>query len=132
MAIGLFLFTSEWHTSHRNFFTPSHVMKMITFELSKALKQDNVAQQPTKSTENWLHLRSVLYFLAPFSIPALIYAVNNNLFVHIQAEMDAATFQVGTIMVHLVSLRISAKGDDMSHVPFSSIDQAMKQSICCK
>ena len=35
-----------------------------------------------------------------FSIPATLYAINNNIVVHIQAYVDPASFQVGVIMLY--------------------------------
>ena len=35
-----------------------------------------------------------LYAALPFAIPALFYAINNNLAVYIQLQMDPATYQV--------------------------------------
>ncbi len=39
----------------------------------------------------WPTLRDAV----PFSVPAVLYCINNNLDVHMQPQMDPATYQVG-------------------------------------
>ena len=47
-----------------------------------------------EAKEKGFHLPP-LSFILPFSVPAILYCLNNNIAVHMQLQMDPATYQVG-------------------------------------
>lgn len=71
-------------------FSPSSCVVMI--ELAKLL----VSLATLFLTENLSGLRSPisLFLVAPYAVPALLYALNNNLVVIMQAYMDPSSYQV--------------------------------------
>lgn len=96
LIIGVFSYGSYsvlMHLSEKDGkipFSSSSVVFMTEF--TKLLFSLGLSTSELKRSGRFHHLN--LHTCLPFSIPAALYCVNNNIAVHMQMQMDPATFQI--------------------------------------
>lgn len=109
-------------------FNPSSCVVMI--ELAKLLI--SLATLFLSGGTSTLHATPPLAVVAPYAVPAILYALNNNLVVVMQAYMDPSSFQVlSNLKIAFTALLYSfCLGKRLQHTQWLSLGLLMCAGVC--
>lgn len=84
------MFLVEVRREHRASLTSmTHYLPFLRTRICKEFSAEGDADNSTS-----VNIKGLFWIVAPFSVPAILYAVTNNIAFFIQMEMDPATYQV--------------------------------------